>query len=406
MLASLLLSMGALCDQRGARRVMLGGLAVFGIGGAAATIAPSLGVLIAAQLLLGAGAAALLPSSLALLTHAYPDDASRARAVGVYSGASAVAIAAGPVVGGALIELVSWRAVFAIDVPAALLLGLAVATRVAEVPYVRARHLDLAGQALAILTLAVLTFACIRSGDSGPLAADTLVPLAAALLLGGAFVAVERRGDAPMLPLSLFRARAFNVVTGAGLLVNFAVYGQLFVLSLYLQDVRGHSPLETGAVFAAVPLFAAGAAVLSGRITGRQGARMPTAVGGSIAVLATALLVTVDASTPLPIVIAALGLMGAGAGLMTPALTAAVVMESPRAQVGVATAAFTASRQTGGLLGVAILGAMVSSGDFVEGFHASLLVSGAALAVCALAGGLLIPRRVRAPILEPAPDLV
>jgi MFS transporter, DHA2 family, methylenomycin A resistance protein len=392
MLASLLLSMGALCDQRGARRVMLAGLVLFGLGAAVATAAPSLGVLIAGQLTLGAGAAALVPASLALLTHAYPDGAQRAHAVGVYSAASAAVLAVGPVLGGAAIEAASWRIVFALDIPCAVLLGVLLWRRVDETPHARARDLDLPGQALAVGALGALTFGLISSGGSGWTAPETLLPIALALGLGAAFVAVEHVRASPMLPLSLFGVRTFNAVSGAGLLVNFAIYGQMFVLSLYLQNIRGLSPFETGATFIALTLGAAVSASQAGRITARHGARPPAVSGGAVAAVATLMLLTVGETTPLVVVIVALVGMGVGGGLLVPALTSAIVMEAPRAQVGVAAAVFTASRQAGGLLGVAVLGAMITGTDFVAGMHASLIVTAGALAACTLTA-LLIPKR-------------
>lgn len=390
-LASLLLSMGALCDQRGARRVMLGGLLLFSVGATLGTVAPTLEILVVAQLTLGIGAAALIPASLTLLKHAYPEPAARGHAIGVYSAAAAVAVAAGPVVGGVLIDTIGWRAVFAIDVPAAIVIAALVLARVGETPHARQRDLDLVGQLLAVLALAALTFGLIESGSRGWGAPGALVALAVALAAGVAFVTVERRGTAPMLPLGLFGSATFTVGSITGLLFNFAVYGELFVLSLYLQDIRELSPLKAGLLFAAMPVAAGVTSLLAGRMVSRTGARLPGTLGALIAMAGALTLISLGETTPHALLVAGLILIGAGGGLAVPAITAAVVTETDARQAGVATAAFTASRQLGGLLGVAVLGGMVSGGTFVDGLRLSLIVVTVAFVVCAVAVWLVIP---------------
>lgn len=390
MFASLLLSMGALCDLRGARRVMLAGVGVFLAGAAVAFAAPSLGILIAGQAVLGTGAAALMPASLALISHAYPDDRRRARAIGVFASASAVAIGLGPVLGGLLIDAIGWRAIFAMDAPLAAFVALLVVRGVEETPRRPTPGLDIPGQVTAIVALGAFTYAIIESGAAGWGAASTQVPLVVAIAAGVLFIRIEHRGDHPMLPLSLFGSREFSVGAGAGLLVNFGVYGQFFVLSLYLQELRGLSPLETGVVFLVQPLAAAATAVPAGRITARDGPRLPVAAGGFVAAAGVALLLTVNAHSSYAVIVTALALLGAGGGMSIPALTAAVVAGAPRPQVGVAAATFTASRQIGGILGVAVLGAMVSRTSFAHGFHLAVVVTVAALTASGLAGALLL----------------
>jgi DHA2 family methylenomycin A resistance protein-like MFS transporter len=390
MFASLLLTMGALCDLRGARRVMLSGVAVFVAGALVAATAPTLGVLIAGQVVLGTGAAALMPASLALISHAYPDDRRRAHAISIFASASAVSIGLGPVLGGLLIDVIGWRAIFAMDIPLALFVTVLVARGVEETPRRPAAGLDVAGQLAAIVALAAFTFAIIESGAAGWGTATALLALALALCAGTLFLAIERGGAHPMLPLSLFGSRAFSVGAGSGLLVNFGVYGQFFVLSLYLQELRGLSPLETGIVFLVQPLTAAFTALPAGRITARKGPRIPVAIGGLLATVGTLLLLSVQEHSTYALIVVSLALLGAGGGMTIPALTAAVVSGAPRAQVGVAAATFTASRQVGGILGVAVLGAMVSQASFLHGLHLAAAVTAAALAVSGIAGALLI----------------
>ena len=387
LLASLLLSMGVLCDQRGARRVLMGGLALFAACGALGAAAPTLGLLVAAQVLKGAAGAALIPAALAVVAHAYADPRRQAAAVAAISGTAAIATAAGPVLAGLLIDTVGWRAIFSFDVVGALALLWIVARHLEETPRAGARHLDLPGQVLATTALAALTYGVIHSGIGGWASAGTLGPVALALAAGAGFVAVERRSSAPMLPPALVRLRAFNTTALCAGLVNFAFYGEIFILSLYLQDVRGLSPLATGAAFCCLAAAAGVSARPAGRLAGARGARLPGAVGCAIGALALLILATASEDSAMAVVIAGLALMGLGAGLAVPALTAGMVAGVPRAQTGIASAGFTAARQCGGLLGVAVLGSLVASGPFLERMHASLAVAAAWAAAYGLLAG-------------------
>lgn len=391
MLASLLLSMGALCDKRGARRVMLGGVGLFVVGAIVAAAAPTLAVLLAGQVLLGTGAAALLPASLALISDAYPDDRRRARAIAIFASASAVAIGLGPVVGGLLIDSLGWRAIFGLDIPLALIVGLLVLGDTSRPAPVATAGLDGFGQLTAILALGALTFAVIQSGSSGWGAPAVLGPLAGALAAGVAFVLIERSGREPMLPLSIFSSRAFDCSSISGLLINFGVYGQFFVLSLYLQELRHLSPLHVGVVFLVQPGTAALTSLAAGAITVRRGPRIPAVAGGILATAGTLLIAGLGAHTPLLGIVAGLALLGAGGGLNIPALTTAIVAASARRQVGVAAATFTASRQIGGILGVAVLGSLVGQPVALSGLHTAILIAAAVLTAAALLGLFVSP---------------
>jgi len=391
MLASLLLSMGALCDKRGARRVMLGGVGLFVLGAIVSAAAPTLPALLAGQILLGTGASALLPASLALISDAHPDDRRRARAIAIFASGSAVAIGLGPVLGGLLIDTLGWRSIFGLDVPLALVVGLLVLAEPAPPrPAVRA-GLDRFGQAAAIVTLGALTFAVIQSGSSGWGSAAVLGPLAGALAAGGAFVAIERSGREPMLPLSMFSSRAFDCSAVSGLLINFGVYGQFFVLSLYLQELRHLSPLHVGVVFLIQPGAAAVTSLAAGAITARRGPRIPAVAGGVLLTAGTLLIAGLGAHTSLVGVVGGLALLGAGGGLNIPALTTAVIAASSRRQVGVAAATFTAGRQIGGILGVAVLGSLVGQPVALSGLHTAILIAAGALAAAGLLGLFVSP---------------
>lgn len=388
--AALLLSMGALADRLGSRRVFLGGLAVFAAGSVGAVLAPTLGLLLAAQVVLGLGAAATLPASLSLIGSAYADPGARARAVGVWASGSAAAFALGPVLGGLAIDVVDWRAVFALNVPlaaAALALGLRVAPRGDGAH----RPLDAAGQLAVVVALTALTFGLISAGDHGWGSAQVLGALALAAAAAGAFVRHERRTASPMLPLALFADRGFSAAVGAGLLMNVAFYGELFFLTLFLQQGQGLSALETGLAFLPQPAMFMLVAPLTGRLVARRGPRAPLAAGAVASAAGALLLLGVDHGSG-PLLTTGLLLNGIGGGLVIPAATAGAVASAPRALVGIASAAFNAARQVGGVLGVAVLGTFVVHGGFGAGMHEALAAAAILLAgVAALAT--LLPGR-------------
>jgi DHA2 family methylenomycin A resistance protein-like MFS transporter len=376
--ASLLMSAGALADRIGARRLLLLGVGIFALGSLAAIAADSLGALIAAQAFLGVGAALLVPASLALLTHSYPESSGRARALGIWASVAAVAFAASPVVAGAIIDAAGWRGVFAVNVPFVLAVFVLVRWFVPPTPRGLPRGLDLPGQAAAMVALASLTLALIESGSLGWAAPGVLAAFLVAVVAGTAFVAIERRSPDPMLPLGLFDSRGFSVSVGAGVLLSFALYGELFLISLYLQEERGLSATEMGLTFLPQPVATALVGVPAGWMIGRIGPRTPLAVGGAVGAVAALLLVTVNSTTPYWLLIVAFVLWGSAAGAIVPAITTAAVSSVPVRQVGVASSALNTGRQAGAVLGIAVLGGLISETDFVSGLPV-------ALCLCALA---------------------
>src|SRR5215213_9449801 len=237
--AALLLSGGALGDRLGARGVFAGGALLFAATSAACAAAPDAESLVGARMLQGVAAALLVPTSLALLRASFTEPAARARAVGAWGGIAGVAAAGGPVVGGVLAQAVGWRAVFLLNVPIGAAAALLSARHVAAPPPRRGRGLDVPGQIAAVVALGALTLALIDAGRSGWDAAGVHLGAAVFLVALAAFVAVERRTRAPVLPPSLFASPALTAATAVGLLINLGFYGQLFVVNLLLQDVRG-----------------------------------------------------------------------------------------------------------------------------------------------------------------------
>jgi MFS transporter, DHA2 family, methylenomycin A resistance protein len=392
-LASLMLAGGSVGDLHGHKRVVLGGLALFGLASVACGLAPSTGALVAARVVQGAGAALLLPGTLAVIANAFPQKGEQARAIGIWAGIGSVALPAGPLLGGALVQSVGWRAVFVVNAPM-VLAAFAVALRVVrESTDPQGRHLDAPGVILGGLALAATTFAFIQAGHGG---VDTPVVAAAvvALALLAAFLAVERSRAEPMLPLGLFGRRDFSAANAVAAAMNLGTLGLLFVLMLYLQRVQGRSALEAGV--AVIPLFAPLSllAPFAGRLTARLGSRLPMVGGLLIAALGIALLARVQAHSGFAALLPGLLLWGIGLGLLTPAVVAAAVGAVPGDRAGLASAVNNTSRQAGGAIGIAAFGALAgkpTAPGFVGGLHAVALITVALYVAASVASLTAIP---------------
>jgi DHA2 family methylenomycin A resistance protein-like MFS transporter len=397
-LAALLLTAGVLGDRLGARNVFIAGLLVFALASAACAAATGLGTLLAARVVQGAGAALALPTSLSLVAHAFPEPGRRARALGIWVACGGIAVAGGPPLGGVMVDALGWRSIFVVNVPVGLL-GAAVAARWVPSPGRAARRgFDLPGQALAVATLFALTFGVIEAGTRGwgsPLVAASLVAAACGAI---AFLVVERRVRSPMLPLDVLTAPGVLAATAVGVLVNLSFYGEIFVFSLYFQDVRGDSALVTGAALlpltAAIPFVAA----LSGRIAARCGALLPLVLGLAAGALGFVGMLAAGEDPAYPLLVP--GFIATSLGAMIPApLTSVVVAAVPVERSGLASGILSAGRQVGGALGVAVFGTLVGgAARFVDGMRVSLVLAAGALALGMLialvgirAGGLRCP---------------
>ncbi|MFF9108722.1 MFS transporter [Streptomyces sp. NPDC014805] len=402
-LAALMLTSGTAGDRHGHRAILLTGLAVFGAGSLACGLAPTAPALVAARVVQGVGAALLLPGTLAVIGRAFPDPAARARAIGVWAGIGSLALPAGPLLGGALVDGLGWRAIFLVNVPIVLMALVGAAVVVPESREQSARRLDVPGMLLGALLLLAATYAFIQGGRSGASAPRVVAAAAVALAALAALAAVEaRRGEDAMLPPTLLRRPAFAVANTAAGVMNLCTLGTLFVLMLFLQSVQGRSALLAG--LALLPLFTPLAVLgpFGGRITGRVGARLPAAVGLLVAAVGLALLARAPAGADYGVLLPAFLLWGTGLGLLTPAVVAAAVAAVPTARSGLASAVNNTARQTGGAIGIAVAGAVAGSpGDrdrFLHGFHAVALGSAAlyiaaALLVLAVLPGALLPGR-------------
>jgi len=386
--AVLMLSGGVLGDRYGARRLYAAGLVVFALASLACGLAANAAMLIAARALQGAGAAAMLPNSLALLNEACRHDrALRARAVGFWTAAGAISIAAGPVAGGLLIAAFGWRSIFLVNLP---LCAAGLWATLAWIPAPHARHaagkpaarsLDVRGQLLAIVALTAFTGAVIEWRPLGFAHWAVAGGFALALAAGFAFVSLEARVRDPMLPLAMLRNRTFSAAVLFGICVNLTYYGTVFVLALYLQHARGETPLQAGLAFLPLTGGFLLSNIVSGHVVAHYGTRRPMVIGALIAGTGYALLTTVDAATPLAFVLLAFLLIPSGMGLAVPAMTTAVLSSVEPARAGTASALLNTARQAGGAVGVAAFGALAA--QVVAGLHAEAAVSTALLLTAA-----------------------
>jgi DHA2 family methylenomycin A resistance protein-like MFS transporter len=374
--AAFILTAGALGDRIGAKRVFMAGFAIFTAASLACALAPNAFILIAARAIQGFGAAVLVPNSLALLSHAYPDEKQRGRAVGIWAAGASLALTAGPLVGGGLIALVGWRSIFLVNLPiglAGLWLTFAYASETTRSPQ---REIDLPGQLAAITALGCLAGAIIEGGTLGWSNVLVIAGFVASALLAVLFVWQERRASQPMLPLLLFKHRMFALASLVGLLVNVAFYGLIFVFSLYFQRINGLSPFATGLAF--VPMMGAVLPVnlVSSRVAERFGAPATIAAGAALAALGCLALLGIEHGTSYWAICAQLVVIGAGLGLLVPPLTSALLGSVEKSRSGIAAGVLNATRQTGSVLGVALFGSLVGqSGAFLAGAHASLVIS-------------------------------
>ncbi|MFL9874584.1 MFS transporter [Paraburkholderia megapolitana] len=402
--AVLMLSAGVLGDRLGARRTFAAGIALFALASLACGLATNATTLVAARALQGIGAAAMLPNSLALLNQACRHDPKlRARAVGLWTAAGAVSIAAGPVIGGLLIAAFGWRSIFLVNLPLcvagfiatfAWVPGPARSTAASSNATQSPRGLDLPGQCLAVVTLTAFTAAVIEwrpLGLTHPLVAGGFV---LALVAGSLFIAVERRVRAPMMPLPLFGNRTFSASVLFGICVNLTYYGVVFVLSLYLQRVRGDTPLQAGLAFLPLTGGFLISNVASGWVVARYGVRVPMIVGALTAALGYGLLHFVNADTSLVGLLVPFLLIPSGMGLAVPAMTTAVLASVEPQRAGTASAILNTARQAGGAVGVATFGALASGAGvahIVFGVQAATAVSAGLLLIGAVLGCLVHP---------------
>jgi EmrB/QacA subfamily drug resistance transporter len=388
--AVFLLTGAALGDRFGRKRMFVGGIALFTISSAAAAVAPTSGTLIAARALQGLGAAIVTPLTLTLLADAFPPE-RRGIALGVWSGISGIAVALGPLVGGAVVQAASWHWIFWINVPIGAVLAPLAARRLSE-SRGASRRLDLRGLALASTGLFGIVYGLVRSQSLGWTNSEVLIGLGAGAALVVAFIAYEFRAREPMLPMSFFTKRGFAVTNAVSLAMYFGMFGSIFFLSQFLQNVLHNSPFHAGVKLLVWTGAAMVVSPLAGFFSERYGSRLFMVAGLSLQAIALGWLAG-EASTTLAYtsMIGPFVLAGAGMSLVF-APSANAVLSSVRTEhTGQASGATNAIRELGGVLGIAVLATVFTSHGsygspvaFVNGLIPAMWVGVAVLAAGAL----------------------
>jgi len=398
-LAGLLLAGGRLADVYGRRRLFLLGLAVFTLSSLAAGLAGSGGVLIASRAIQGAGAALLMPTTLAIIVATFTDLRERNMAIGIWAAAGALALALGPVLGGLISQHVRWGWIFLINVPVGVITFLIALRDVQESRGSSAvRRLDVPGLITSAVSLFALTYALIEGTVRGWTSPLILGAFALAAVAVAGFLAIESRAAHPMVELAMFRRREFSGGTGTMMIWAFGILGIYFFTSLYLQETLGFSPVKAGLAFVPMALCVALFAVIAPWMQARAGAHRTVASGMLLMVVGLVLFARLGLQASYASLLPGFMLFGAGAGLMNVPLTNAVMAATPTAQAGIASALLNASREVAGLLGITVIGAVLRTRQsaalragadpvhaFLDGYHTGLLVT-----IALMAAGVLV----------------
>ena len=374
--AACMLAAGALGDRHGHRRTCVVGFALFGLASAMAALAGDWSVLIGARAVQGIGAALMLTASLAMITELYPEPRERSRALGVWGGIATVGFASGPLLGGLLIAVASWPAIFWINLPVAAVVGGAVAV-LGPRARPRPRRIHPIGTMLGTVALASLAAGIIEAGERRAMPAA--VALALGVVASWLFVRSERRGTDPLVPSSLTGSVAFRWSLLTGFFFNFAMYGTLLCVSLTLQSAYGFSALKGGLAVLPMAVLVGIGAISGGLLAAAKGPRRPMLLGFTCAGLGAIVATAGGLAVSVPLIVAGLSMIGLCC-FAVPAMTSVAVSASPAQHTGLASGSFNTARQIGGAIGVALLGAVLNAGGARMGFAVAL---GVAAAVCA-----------------------
>jgi EmrB/QacA subfamily drug resistance transporter len=359
--AALVLAGGSLSDRLGRRAVLVAGLVVFGLGNALAAFADSPGQLIAARAFTGIGAAAVFPTTLSILTQVFQERSARAKAIGLWGASTGLAVAFGPITGGALLEQFWWGSTFLVKLPIALGAIVLVLALVPESRDPEAPRIDLPGLVLSALGLAALVYTIIEAPGHGWTSASTLLGFAAAAGLLAAFVRHERRTQQPMLDLRLFADRRFTAAALAITVAFFALFGFIFLITQYFQFLRGYSPLETGVRILPVALCVAVGSIAGTLLVVRLGNTLVVTTGLLSLSAAYAWVSTASGSTSYREIAGQMVLLGLGMGLTSAPATESIMGAVQTDKAGIGSAVNDATREVGGTLGVAVIGSVFAS---------------------------------------------
>jgi EmrB/QacA subfamily drug resistance transporter len=400
--AAFMLAAGKLADFVGRRLIFMVGLVVFTGASLACGLAPNGGVLIGARVVQGLGGALMNPATLSIITATFAPR-ERGRAIGIWAGVSAMALAIGPLVGGLLVEHANWNWIFFINVPVGIIGFLTAPILIQESRDQSVeQRLDVPGLITSAVALFALTYGFIEANQYGWGSARILGSFAIAAIAFAAFILLELRQRVPMLDLSLFKNRTFAGANGSMLFVGLAMFGTFFFVSLYMQNVLGYSPVQAGASFLPMTLLIILIAPRAGALTDKVGSRW--LVGGGMTLLAAMLFYysQLGASESFWSLLPGLLLGGVGMGLTMTPLTAAAMSAVAVDKAGVGSAVLNSARQVGGSLGIAVMGAIVAAGtDFLSGFHDALRV-GSLLLLFGAVVSVLAVRKIEHPHLSEA----
>lgn len=391
MLASLLLSSGALADRVGSRKVFMGSLAGFAGTSLACGLSPNLATLLTFRALQGVAAAGMLPTTLAIIARTYPNLADRAKAITVWGATGGIALVVGPIGGGVLTQFLGWRSIFLVNVPVGLF-ALWLSWRFAKETERRVeRSYDLAGQIAVIASLGFIIAALIEGGDLGWTDPYTLLLAAAGLAALATFSVVERRVATPMLPFAMFKRHAFTAAVTSGLAFQFGAFGLQFVVAIFVEKQWGYSASRAGMFLLPFAiLLTIGTSVLN-RWWKDRGMRWLLLVGSTVATAGTVLCLGAGAQGTWPVLMFGFALTGLGGGILAPSINGAALAEVDSQYSGIASGVLNTFRQMGFAVGVALLGAVLTRGEGVAAFRIDVALG----AVCFLTVALLSHRYIR-----------
>lgn len=393
--SSLLMLAGGLANRIGAKNIYLCGMAVFFVASLGCAIAPNAAVLVGARLLQGAGAALFMPSSLSLLVNSFPEKRERTRMLGLWSAIVATSAGLGPTVGGLLVSVFGWQSIFLLNLPIGII-GILLTRRFIAPSSGRLLKLAATGHALWILMLAALSYALIEGPRLGWGADEVLTSYAVLVIAAGLLMVRERRAENLVMPWYLFRRPGFAGANLVGFLFNFALYGNMFMLSLFFQHARGASPFTAGLELLPMTIWFPLANVVYSRISARFSNGVLLTLCLVVAGAASLTMVTVASSTPYWVLAVAVGIANIGAGVISPGMTAALVDAAGPEHANVAGSVLNANRQIGTLVGIAAVGMVLGSiSDGSRGPAVSFLIVGVAYLVGAACAWLLITRSER-----------
>ncbi len=376
--------------------ILEGRFALFTLASTLCSLAPTLLVLQIARAVQGLGAALLVPNSLALLNTIYTDTRKRAQAIGIWAAVASIGALSGPLLGGVLVNAFGWRSIFLINLPIGILGFLLTLRSIAPSTPQGGRSPDLPGQVAGMLALGMLTFALIEGKSLGILSLLILAAYAGSLLFFLLLLVREKTTSHPMLPLKLFRERTFSATNVVALCQTFTFTGFIFVISLFLQQVKHYSPSLTGV--ALLPSFGCAllATSLSGAFMPRLGAKRVMVMGLILAAAGCFGFAMVDTQTSYLLLACIIAVLGFGLASVLPAMTEAAISHAPRAQSGIASGMLNVSRQVGGVIGVAILGTLVGNQQsFVSGMHLAFVIAGGVLVLGLLVAWAFVSEQAR-----------